>query len=278
MEKIFYYQEEKINYALHQQAPKRPWIVLIHGFCSDHLVWDACVPILRQHYNLLLPDLAGYGKSDMTTERWTIESMADRIAALLQHESIERCIILGHSMGGYVSITFADLYPQMVAGLLLCHTTTFDDDEQKKQNRRKAVQLIEKFGTRPFLTVFYDDLFLKEYARQNNEVVNEQENRALQLPAKIIIDSSNAMIARPSRAGVLERLTCPVGWLIGKQDNFTTYEKNLAEIYLPQQSCVYVMSNCGHMSMWEDTQKATNYMLDFADLVFRTDPLTLPKS
>lgn len=263
MTKTYLFNKQKINYALHSQANNTNWLVLVHGFCSDHQVWDAFVPLLLPHYNLLLPDMAGYGQSDMCDE-WTIEGMADRIAALLAAENISSCVLVGHSMGGYVAITFAQRHTHLLKGLLLFHTTAFDDDEVKKRNRRQAIHLIQKYGTRPFLTAFYDSLFTKQYAKQHNDVVNAQELRAEQLSMDVIVRSSEAMIARPDRSFVLSQLPCPVGYVMGQHDTFTTYRRNLDECYLPKISCLYLLPQAGHMSMWEDTEQSSACVLGFA--------------
>lgn len=270
MNKTFIFNNRKINYALHHHHANRPYLVLVHGFCSDHQVWDAFIPILSPHYNLLLPDMAGYGQSEMWNE-WTIEGMADMIAALLITENISRCLLIGHSMGGYVAITFAHRHADKLLGLMLFHTTAFDDDEVKKRNRRQAIYLIQKYGTRPFLTAFYDSLFTKPYAKQHPEVVNVQEQRAERLSMDVIVRSSEAMIARPDRSFVLAQLNCPVAYVMGAHDTFTTYRRSLDECYLPKISCLYWLPNAGHMSMWEDTKQSSAHVLAFAAFCTNTN-------
>ena len=254
------------HYAVHRFDERLPWLCFVHGFCADHRVWNAFVERLTNSpaYNLILPDLMGYGRSELS-DTWTLEAQADQLGALLDYERINKCILVGHSMGGYASITFAERYARYLDGLLLFHTSAIEDDELKKKNRKKAIRLIERYGTKPFLAAFYDSLFMKSYAKARPEVVNAQEDRALQLPARTIIESSEAMIARPSRDAVIEQLNCPVGYVMGRHDTFTTYQKSLEEVHLPALACLYVLDEAGHMSMWEDTVGSLAAVLDFAN-------------
>lgn len=255
-----------LHHIIHQHPnANQQYLVFIHGFCADHQVWDALIPHLQDHYHLLLLDMPGYGKSAQLPQGvWTMEQVADSVLQLLHHYHIPPCIIIGHSMGGYVATTFAERHPEQINGLLLFHTTTFEDSETKKRNRRMAIHLIQKHGTRAFLAAFYDSLFTKAYSQHHNQIINEQEQRALQIPMEVIVRSSEAMIDRPDRSGLLPHLQVPVAYIAGTHDNFTPYQHNFAECYLPAVAKFYLLPQVGHMAMWEDTSAAARAIIQFA--------------
>jgi len=116
-------------------------LVLVHGFGEDGHVWDQQLAVLEQSMLVLIPDLPGTGKSG----RWNdahvdIADYAKALIAILDAEGIDTCCLLGHSMGGYITLAFAELYPERLTGFGLIHSTAYADSDEKKTNRLKAVK------------------------------------------------------------------------------------------------------------------------------------------
>ena len=107
---------EKVNVNGIQIAYKRHGsgmpLVLLHGYPLDHTIWDEVIPLLENDFDLILPDLRGFGQSDQVESQYTIADMAADIAALLDELGIEKTYIAGHSMGGYVALAFVRNYPR----------------------------------------------------------------------------------------------------------------------------------------------------------------------
>ena len=133
-------------------------IILVHGFGEDSRIWEHQLKPLVEKYQVFLPDLPGAGKS-FYQPGLSIETMADDLAEILDHEKIEKVVMAGHSMGGYVTLAFAEKYPGRLKGLSLIHSTAFPDTEQKKEARRKSIDIIRQYGTRPFLESAIPNMF-----------------------------------------------------------------------------------------------------------------------
>lgn len=121
-------------------------LVLIHGYPLDHSIWNQIVPQLESEFELILPDLRGFGISATTTSASSITDMADDLAGLLDHLEIEKAALAGHSMGGYVALAFARKYPQRVTGLALVSSQALADTPERKQGRYKTAEDVGQKG------------------------------------------------------------------------------------------------------------------------------------
>jgi len=120
-------------------------LVLIHGFPLDHTSWDELASLLENEFDLILPDLRGFGQSTAVESQYTITDMADDLAGLLDHLGIEKTALAGHSMGGYAALSFAKKYPQRVSGLALISSQAAGDPPERKEGRYKtAAEVAEK--------------------------------------------------------------------------------------------------------------------------------------
>ncbi len=106
--------------------------MLIHGFPLDHTSWNEVATLLENDFDLILPDLRGFGQSTTVETPYTMSDMADDLAGLLDHLGIEKVALAGHSMGGYVALAFAKKYPQRVSGLGLVASQAAADSPERK--------------------------------------------------------------------------------------------------------------------------------------------------
>jgi len=120
-------------------------LLLIHGFPLDSSSWNEVIPYLEDKFDIILPDLRGFGQSTAVDTPYSIPDMAEDIAGLLDHLGIESAVLAGHSMGGYVALAFARKYPQRVSGLGLVSSQAAADSPERKDGRYKtAVDVAEK--------------------------------------------------------------------------------------------------------------------------------------
>ncbi len=121
-------------------------LVLIHGFPLDHSIWNEVTPMLIPTFDLILPDLRGFGESLSTIPTWTMTDLAADIASLLDHLGIESAFLAGHSMGGYVALAFARSHPRRVRGLALVASQTAADSPEKREDRLAQAEQIARDG------------------------------------------------------------------------------------------------------------------------------------
>ena len=232
-------------------------LVLVHGFPTDGGIWDPLIPLLERQVRLLLPDLPGSAGSPLP-EDLSIEDMAEFLKELLDQEQVERCVLVGHSMGGYAALAFAERYRERLLGLGLFHSSAFADTEAKIQERIKSIRLMERYGSRAFLRQMMPNLFCARYRKEHPEVVQRIVEHYQDAPLASLIAYYRAMMQRPARSSVLARLQIPVLFAAGEQDQAAPLADLLQQIPLPAVSDFRLWPDTGHMGMWETPRAAAD--------------------
>jgi len=253
----------------YQALGKGPAVVLIHGFCEDQSIWSDYAPKLAEDYHVIVPDLPGFGKSSPEFgEAVNMEYYARRVHEVLEIvlQEEERVTFIGHSLGGYVALAFAELYPERLDGFALFHSTAFADNEEKKESRDKVAQYIKDKGVPAFTDNFVEPLFhAGNRERLKNEI--EQVKQQARLTTKEgAVSATLAMKARPDRSNVLKESKVPVLFIAGKKDTSIPLETSKEQFYFPQKSLVYILDNVGHMGMLEEKEECLKVIKSFIDL------------
>jgi len=246
-----------------------PVIILLHGFPENSGMWHNVFEPLAKQYTLIAPDLPGSGNSVWDAETISIEQMAESVKLVMDHEQVDIAVVAGHSMGGYTAIAFADLYPERLQGLSFIHSMASADSEEKKETRRKSVELIRKGGKDPFIRQMIPNLFAQSYKEEHPDVIKEQVSRGMEMKPHNLIAFYNAMINRPDRTRILSYLSCPVQWVIGKEDGIASPENVLKQSKLAIVNFVSIYDGCGHMSMLEKPERLVKDFGDFAKYCYR---------
>lgn len=249
----------KVHYTL---TGKGKCLVLIHGYGATGKIWDKIIPSILPGWQLVIPELPGSGISE-TIQPLSIKIFADIVQAILQQEKIADCIIIGHSMGGYVAMEFAKHYPEKVKGLGLLHSHVFADDENKKAARKKSAEFIQQHGTEVYLKEFVKNLFSANTAAQ---IVNAHWESIDKTPAAGLIADLYAMAERESTISVLENIEVPVLFGLGKQDTIMPMDVLLTQTPVPAVSQIEIFENSGHMSMLEEPVKCAESCNNFIRL------------
>ncbi|GAA4319663.1 alpha/beta hydrolase [Flaviaesturariibacter amylovorans] len=242
-----------------------PVLVLLHGFGEDSGIW-ARQQELAAHCRLLLPDLPGSGRSAPTGDL-SMEGMADAVAAMLDAEGISRCILVGHSMGGYVALAFGERYPGRLQGLGLFHSTAYADTEEKRETRRKGIAFIEKNGGTAFLRASTPNLYSEESRTRRPELVAAHLSGTLPVADATLTAYYRSMIERPDRSAMLKDAKIPVLFLLGRHDNAVPLKDGLAQCVLPDRGMVFLMNEAGHMGMVECPEAANDQLLTYLRFV-----------
>lgn len=274
MQKTFSYQSTTIAYRVFGKGQP---VVLLHGFGEDSTIWDLQINFLKDHCMLVVPDLPGSGKSGLLSQKSTVNSQnkeeetgfvsiadyADCIHALLAHESIASCMMLGHSMGGYITLAYAEKYPALLTGFGLIHSTAFADSDEKKINRQKAIDIIEAYGAHPFLKTTTPNLFSARFKQQYPEKINRLIEDGKSFTKEALQQYYRAMMLRPDRTNLLNGNQTPVIFVIGTEDIAAPLEDVMKQVSLPNISYIYVLPETGHMGMWEAPDELNHQLLAF---------------
>ncbi|MEY4551808.1 MAG: hypothetical protein RL099_136 [Bacteroidota bacterium] len=246
-----------------------PAVILLHGFGEDHHIFNSTVAMLEKTYTVYAPDLLGTGMSSINTfpSNFSIEYLADSIAALLQHEKIENCTLLGHSMGGYITVAFAKKYPQYLKGFGLLHSTALPDTPIKIENRLRGITFIQKFGAASFLETTAPNLFGSFTQKNHPQIITDFIQSIPAFTNEALTHYYQAMMARPDVTSFLEATQLPVLFILGDQDMPVALEDTLPQTKMPKRAYLYVLENCGHMGMLEQPINFNKAVLDFLDKV-----------
>ena len=141
MQKSISFKKATISFS---DIGKGTAVVLLHGFLENTSMWKDVIPQLSKRNRIIAIDLLGHGKSDCLGYVHSMELFAESVAAVLKHLRIRKCVVVGHSLGGYVALAFAEKYPQKIKGICLMNATSIEDDAERKTLRLRANKMIQK--------------------------------------------------------------------------------------------------------------------------------------
>lgn len=263
MDKYLTFHDVKCYYADEGQGDV---LLFVHGFCEDGTMWDAFKQPFLSRYRIITVDLPGYYRSELPNKELSIDIMAAYLLAVLDKEGIEKCTIIGHSMGGYAAMLFAKHNPSRLNKLVLFHSHVFADGDEKRANRQKTVTFMQKYGTSVFLKELYSTLFASTFAENNNELIDELWEHGKEYKAATIIQSQQAMMQRIDTTDVLRTLQVPVLFIVGKQDNSIPYEQSLQQSHIPATGMLEVLNEVGHMGIYEAKERTQEMLFKFLKL------------
>ncbi len=242
-------------------------VVLLHGFGEDSRIWDGMATTLAANYLLIIPNIPGSGGTELLSgEQVGMQDYAEAVQAILQNENIEKCTLIGHSMGGYIALAFADLYPQMLHAFGLFHSSAYADDDAKKETRHKAIEFIQANGTDAFLKTSTPGLF-KDVEASKADVDDLLQKGKLFKP-EALIQYYKAMIARPDMTSVLKSFDGPVLFMLGEHDRAVPFDQGLKQSHLPAQAHVHILRQSAHMGMLEEQEKSLLNVTDFLHQIY----------
>lgn len=232
-------------------------VIFIHGFPQDGSMWQLISTNLNQNIRLIIPDLPGVGGSSLDVEpsTLTMELLAECIYDICLAESIEKVVLVGHSMGGYVALAFAEKFSDMLAGLSLVHSTAFADAPEKIELRKKSIQIILKGGKKIFLQQMFPTLFSEQFKNKQIELLENMIAQSLNVKEESLVAFYYAIMNRVDRTSILKSAQFPVQWIIGKEDHLVPMMVALQQSRLSMVTFVSLFSDYGHMSMLEQPEK-----------------------
>lgn len=254
-------------YTLSGEGEQTP-VVLVHGFLEDSRLWDDWLALLPNNRAYLRLDLPGFHESELH-ENLSIESMAEALNAVVEQVGFKRFILVGHSMGGYVSLAFAEKYSQKIAGLCMFHSHPFADTEEKQAARQKAIDFINKNGHILYVRQAIPQLFIYDFSKGYQMEVNRLIHNATYFKPEAIIAALHAMRMRPDRTAVLKYATYPVLFLIGQHDSTMTLDQSMAQTTLPDLAAVHVFPTVGHMGMFSASRETSKAFREWLSAVVK---------
>ncbi|MEN8225408.1 MAG: alpha/beta hydrolase [Bacteroidota bacterium] len=258
------YRNKKICYHASGEGKV---IVLLHGFLEQMSMWNYFSKKLSEKYTVVTIDLPGFGKSECLGPVHLMEEMASAVNKVLIHLNIRKCLLVGHSMGGYVSLAFAAMFSGKLKGLGLFHSHALADTAEAKVNRDRAIDVVRS-DHGAFIFNFIPALFASENVEKFSKEIHRMHRDAISTSPEAIVAALEGMKYRTDKIDLLIRASFPFLFILGKKDSRIPFEKTLAQAALPATSEVLVLDNVGHMGFLEAREITLKAVEGFASKVF----------
>ena len=261
-----------------------PLVVLVHGFGETGNVWQGQVEVLKSRFRLIIPDLPGSGLSqfvdgaglddyaaaikmivdtELASETKASSSYQTKKSSSNNNNNAAKVAMIGHSMGGYITLAFAEKYPGFLHSFGLFHSTAIADNEEKIVARGKGIEFIKNNGPYAFIKKSTPNLFTKKFAISHPQKITALIEEAKHFTEAALVQYYECMISRPDRIHVLESFQQPVLIIAGEQDTNIPLQSLLQQCHLPLQSYFAILQQSAHMGMWEEKEKVDGILLDF---------------
>ncbi|RSD26090.1 alpha/beta fold hydrolase [Mesobacillus subterraneus] len=250
--------------SFYDQGSGKP-VVLVHGFAGSKLYWEKVLPELAVQHRVIALDLPGHGESGMGQEKYSIEEMAGVIKDMIEQLGLEKVTMFGHSLGGYITLAFAELYPKYLNGFSLVHSTANPDSEEAKAARGTNADKVQAEGPKEFIDGLSKKLFAPDYSEAGAQDIAEAAEIGMKTSIKGMVSALLAMRDRANRNHVLEKTGLPVLLIAGEQDQIVPPEKSFT-VEKPNIG-KYIIEGSGHMSMYEKPDDLVQAMKGFLEKI-----------
>jgi pimeloyl-ACP methyl ester carboxylesterase len=255
--KTITYKNTKISFT---DEGKGTAVVLLHGFLENKTMWKAFVPELTKKHRVITVDLLGHGETECLGYVHAMEDQADMLFALLMHLKIRKVVFVGHSMGGYVALAFAEFYPDHMKGLFLLNSTSRADSDERKTNRDRAVVCVKQnYGA--FVSMSIANLFAEDNRERLAKEIEKVKEQALKTPLQGIVAALEGMKIRKDREVILHFAPYPMQLVLGQKDGVLIYEDSLEQIEGTKVELTTFPD--GHMSHIENEKELMKVLLNF---------------
>ena len=243
-------------------------VVLLHGYLESLDIWGDFGSKLAEHYRIVTIDLPGHGGSGLFSKIDTMAVMADAVEFILQELGIGRSVVVGHSMGGYVTLAFAEIFPEMTTGFCLFHSHALADTEEKKLNREREIELVRSGKKMQIIHTNIPKAFADDNLEKFAGEVDKAKKIADSTSDEGIIMSLIGMKSRPDRTRVLKESSVPILYVAGKKDNYIPFEVAEQHFNLSPRQDILILENSGHMGFIEEKEEALEGLLFFLKKVY----------
>lgn len=235
-------------------------IVLLHGFLENKKMWDRFIPELTKRHRVITIDLLGHGQTDCLGYVHTMEDQADMVYEVIHSLKIKKSILVGHSMGGYIALAYAELYPDQTKGIILINSTARADSTDRQLNRDRAIMAVKQNHAN-FIRIAINNLFQENKRVQFEQTISRIREEALETPLQGIIAALEGMKIRKDREVLLHFAPYPILLILGKEDSVLPYQETVNQI--KDTDVKLITLDAGHMTHVEVPDKVVAAIRDF---------------
>lgn len=242
------FQNNKIVYSI---TGKGLPLMLLHGYLMSSQIWKDFKELLAMKYRVIALDLPGHGSSGSFPPVHSMELMAEAAEAVLENENIEKCNIIGHSMGGYVGLAFLEHYPNRIEKIMLLNTHPFEDTDRKIAIRNKIISLLKKAKKELLLGQMLSEMISPSDEEKYKDIRESALDIVSIQSVKSLISTTNGMKLRPDRSLLLREPAVSLKWILSESDQQLNAEE-LVERARAMSILEPQIIEGGHMSFLEN--------------------------
>lgn len=220
-------------------------LLLVHGFPLDSTSWNEVRPFLEDDFDVITPDLRGFGQSTTLETEYTVTDMADDLAGLLDHLGIKKVAIAGHSMGGYITLAFAKKYPERINAIGLISSQAASDSAERKEGRLKSAQEVAINGVSSMAQTMPEKLSANPRVQSlARDLISRQKNAG-------VVGALKAMAAREDYLSFLKGCHFPIVLIHGDADTLIPIDRSKEILAAADHARLLEIKGANHMPMME---------------------------
>jgi len=257
------YLESKEGRFRYRMLGEGPVLVLLHGYLESLEIWIEFSSRLSDRYKVVLIDLPGHGKSSTLKGVPTLDRMAGIVYEICQKEKLNKIFLVGHSMGGYITLAYLEKYAENLYGFSLMHSHPLADTPETRVKREREISLVEEGKKDVLCMKNISTAFAPGNLNPLQDRVEFATELALRTSEDGIISALNAMKNRPDRSLLLAHTQLPFLWILGKQDQYIPYKGILDKVSLPANGKLISLEKSGHQGFMEEEDLLVKVFRDF---------------
>jgi len=238
-------------------------VVFIHGFPFSQEMWRPQVAELSGDCRVITYDAKGHGESEVGDGQYTIEFFVDDLLALLDHLKVEKAVVVGLSMGGYIALRAIERSPERFSGLVLCHTRSEADTDEAKLRRTASIKLVKQEGVKKFAEGFVRGAFAPQSFDSSPEAVKSIQENIEKMSPLAISGTLLALAARTDTTASLSKITVPTLILVGESDTLIPVSAGQSMHKKILGSELHVIQKSAHLSNLENPEVFNRLLLTF---------------
>ena len=254
------YKNTKISYSVYSNGAA---VVLLHGFLENQTMWDYYIADLSKTHQIITIDLLGHGDSECLGYIHSMTTQAEMVYAVLQNLNVSSAVFIGHSMGGYVALAFADSYKDFITGLALLNSTALEDNHERKINRNRAIKMAHNQYV-ALVTISISNLFSEINRVKMVSEIEITKQEALKTPLQGYIAAQEGMKIRKNTVSILQKTSFKKLLILGKKDGVLNFDENKKQI--ANTNVQLIGLDGGHMSHIENKDELKKVLLNFIKL------------
>ena len=268
MEHSISYLGKSISYSINGIENKRT-LVFLHGYLEYKELWSEFTKYFDSNYRILCIDLPGHGASENLSEIHKMKDKAHLVHFVINNNGIKDYVLVGHSMGGYVSLAFLNIFPNETNGMVLFSSSALNDSTEKILARNRDIEMVNNGNKNMLIDNNIPNMFASAKLVKYTKEIEEIKKRAQKMTDKGIIAALNGMKTRVNNANFLKNIDSPVLFIAGKLDNLIQIDVSVRQVKDAENISFKTLNNSGHMGYIEEADLSAEYINNYLKYIFK---------